>query len=167
MDGYLLDTNIASWACLQSSSRHVEMRNRIVALGKDLVFLSSISIAEAEYGMAAANMDNADRLTIRNALAQYRVLDLDHHTARLYGEVRARLFHRYAPRNNRQRFATKYLEDLREPTTGKELGIQESDLWIVCIAVRYNVVFVTADRAGGMRNIVDAANHSHRTQFWN
>lgn len=143
------------------------MRNRIAALGDARVFLSPISIAEAEYGMAVANMDKENRRNIRSALAQYILLDLDRHTARQYGEVRARLFHKYAPRNNRQRFATKYIEDLREPTTGKELGIQESDLWIVSVAVRYNVVLLTADKAGGMRNIVDAANHVNRTQFWN
>ena len=166
MDGYLLDTNVASWACLESSSRHQEMRGRIAALGNAPVFLSAISIAESEYGMYAAQMDETTRQSIRNALAQFRMLDLDRHTARQYGKVRARLFHRYAPRNNRQRFATKYLEDLREPTTGKQLGIQENDLWIVCIAVRYNVILVTADKAGGMKNVVDAASHANHTRFW-
>ena len=166
MDGYLLDTNGASWACLESSSRHQEMRGRIAALGNAPVFLSAISIAESEYGMYAAQMDETTRQSIRNALAQFRMLDLDRHTAKQYGKIRARLFHRYAPRNSRQKFATKYLEDLREHTTGKELGIQENDLWIVCIAVRYNMVFVTADKGGGMKNIVDAASHANRTQFW-
>ena len=166
MDGYLLDTNVASWACFESSSRHQEMRDRVAALGDAPVFLSAISIGEVEYGMAAAAMDKADRRSIRNALRQYSPLDLDRHTARQYGKVRARLFHKYGPRRNRQEFRTKYVEDLREPTTGKALGIQENDLWIVCIAVRYNLVFVTADKGGGMKNIVDAASYDNRTQFW-
>ena len=46
------------------------------------------------------------------------------------------------------------------------MGIQENDLWIVSTAVQYNLVFVTDDRRGGMRNIIEKANYSHRTQFW-
>ena len=86
MDGYLLDTNVASWACLESSSRHQEMRGRIAALGNAPVFLSAISIAESEYGMYAAQMDETTRQSIRNALAQFRMLDLDRHTAKQYGK---------------------------------------------------------------------------------
>ena len=164
---YLLDTNVASWASYQGSPHYQQMRPQVDALGNDSVFVSPVSIAEVEYGLNAAPMDESQRQLIRNAIAAYQILELNRYTAEEYGKIRAILFHKFAPRNNRHQFSTKYIEDLREPTTGKQLGIQENDLWIVSVAVQYNVVFVTADTGGGMKNIVDAANYNSRTQFWN
>ena len=96
----------------------------------------------------------------------YQVLPIDRHTAEIYGSIRADLFRAYAPRDRRNRFASRYVEDLRERTSGKELGIQENDLWIVSVAVEYNLIFVTGDRGGGMKKIVEVANYAHRTQYW-
>lgn len=165
-DIYLLDTNVASWASYQGSRYHQQIRPQVDALGNDAVFVCPVTLAEVEYGLNAAPMQETSRQNIRNAIAEYQVLELNRHTAVEYGTIRARLFHRFAPRDNRNQFSSGYVEDLREPTTGKQLGIQENDLWIVSIAVQYNVVFITADRRGGMKNIVDAANHNDRTQFW-
>ena len=166
MDSYLLDTNVAIWACYQGSSRHEEMRRRVGNLGSGNVYVSPISLAEVEYGLHAATMEEENRRRVRDGMAAFPILQLNRHTAKHYGQVRADLFRKYAPRDNRNRFATQYVEDLRERTTGKDLGIQENDLWIVCVAIQYNVVFVTADTGGGMRHIVEVANYTGRTQFW-
>ena len=99
-------------------------------------------------------------------MGTYQVLPIDQHTAQIYGRIRASLFNAFAPRDNRNRVARAYVEDLRERTSGKELGIQENDLWIVSTAIQYNLMFVTDDRRGGMRNIVAKANYTRRTQFW-
>ena len=96
-------------------------------------------------------------------MSRYRTLDVDRHTARTYAEIRANLFRTHSPKNRRGRLTKNYVEDLIDRTTGKELGIQENDLWIVSVAVQYNLTFVTGDR---MQRVIEAANYSDRTDYW-
>jgi len=97
-------------------------------------------------------------------MAGFKVLDIDQHTAMTYAEIRANLFRTYAPKNRRGRITQRYIEDIVERTTGKELGIQENDLWIVSVAIQYNLIFVTKDR---MLRVIEAAEYSERTEYWN
>ena len=161
-----MDTSIASIAGYEGDERHAGVRQWLDGLEDDAVYISAVSIAESEYGLNLNPLDAQSQQDIRRSIGTYQVLPLDRHTAEVYGPIRAALFRKYAPRVYRNRTATRYIEGLREPTTGKELGIQENDLWIVSVAVQYNMVFVTADGSGGMRNIVEEANYVHRTRFW-
>ncbi len=167
VEGYLLDTSIASPAWYAGHKRHKEVRERLEGLGDDTVFVSDISKAEVEYGLNLVALDAQKHDGIRSAMGRYKVVPIDHHTAQTYGEIRATIFKAYAPRDRRNKISSKYVEDLRERTSGKELGIQENDLWIVSVAVRYNLLFLTADGRGGMRKIIEAANYAHRTEYWN
>ena len=97
-------------------------------------------------------------------MASFKVLHVDQHTAKTYAEIRAKLFRTHAPRNRRGRLTKKYVEDLVDRTTGKELGIQENDLWIVSVAVQYNLIFVTNDK---MQRVIEAAIYADRTEYWN
>ncbi len=99
-------------------------------------------------------------------MAAYEVLPVDHHAGRTYGEIRGALFMRYAPRNARGRMTKKVPEDLVEPATGKTLGIQENDLWIVSVAVEYDLRLVTGDHAEGMRRVLETANYLPCADFW-
>ena len=96
-------------------------------------------------------------------MASFKILQIDHHTSQDYARVRAGLFKKFAPRKNRDSRRKKYVEDLVEQTTGKQLGIQENDLWIVSTAVQYDLLFATRDR---MRRLLEVAGHSERTEFW-
>ena len=165
-EAYLLDTSIASIAGYEGDERHAGVREWLDGLQDDAVYISAVSVAESEYGLNLNPLDAQAQQDIRSAIGTYQVLPIDHHTARVYGSTRAALFKAYSPRDYRNRITARYIEDLREPTSGRELGIQENDLWIVSVAVQYNMVFVTADGRGGMRNIVGQANYAHRTRFW-
>ena len=165
-EAYLLDTNIASAASYEGDRLHEKVRAWLDGLGDAAVFISAVSLAECEYGLNVHSLESHVQQSIREAMAAYQVLPIDPDTSRIYGRIRAALFAAYAPRNRRNRIASRYVEDLRERTSGKELGIQENDLWIVSIAIAYNLIFVTGDRQGGMRKIIDAANYNHRTRFW-
>ncbi len=165
-EAYLLDTTIASIAGYEGDERHAGVREWLDGLQDGVVFISAVTVAETEYGLSLNPLGPQPQQEIRSAIGGYQVLPIDRHTARVYGPLRAALFQAYAPRDYRNRIATRYLEDLREPTTGKELGIQENDLWIVSVAVQYNMVYVTADVGGGMKRIVEEANYAHRTRFW-
>ena len=165
IEGYLLDTNIASASWDYGAPSHKSVRQRLGELGDALVYVAAVSIAEVEYGLLTAPSIDAQRqTTVRNAMGSYQVLNVDEHTAQTYAEIRANLFRTHAPRNQRGRLTKKNVEDLVDRTTGKQLGIQENDLWIVSVAVQYNLIFVTNDK---MLRIIEAAKYFDRTDYWN
>ncbi len=165
VEGYLLDTSIASASWDYGGPSHNYVRQRLEELGDALVYVSTVSIAEVEYGLQIApSIDVKRQADVRSAMAGFKALHVDQHTAMTYAEIRANLFRAHAPRNRRGRLTQKNVEDLVERTTGKELGIQENDLWIVSVAVQYNLIFVTRDK---MLRVVEAAEYSHRTENWN
>lgn len=164
--GYLLDTNVASAANYENSDQHNRVRNWLGTLGRnDFTYISAVSLAEIEYGLNLKPLSASDKAKVRSLLAPYRVLDLDRHTAKVYGEIRADIFNRYSPKDQRGRVKRKYVEDLLEGTSGKNLGIQENDLWIVSVAVQHNMELVTFETGGKMRRIVDVANYGQRTIY--
>lgn len=159
-DAYLLDTSIASIAWDGGHSKHLEVRSRLAALGDVSISVCAITIAEVLYGLCVSpSIDRQRHDAVRQALQQYHVWDVDRHTAGVYAPIRGRLFELYAPRDRKGRLTTKQPEDLLDRTTGKELGIQENDLWIVSVAVQYDLCFLTGDKK--MRRILDVAKDIH------
>ena len=166
LEACLLDTPLASAILDARSSRHTITRERLDTLDA-YIYLPAIALAEIEYGLAISpQIDETRHALVRNAMAMFTVMDVDRHTAPIYGQVKADLFMKYAPRAVRRSIRTKYVEDLCDLVSGKELGIQENDLWIVSIAIQYNLLLLTSDSAGGMRRVVETAGYEHRTQFW-
>lgn len=166
LEVYLLDTSAASAAWDHGSRAYMFARPRLLQLDQDRIYICSITIAEIEYGLKTAHyLDSGRQQLVRQEMSGYKVLSVNRHTAQQYSDIRAVLFDRYAPRSHRQK-RTKYIEDLCEATTGKKLGIQENDLWIVSVAVQHNLLFITRDQRGSMKKIVEAANYSLRTQYW-
>lgn len=166
-EGYLLDTVVASWLWDGGNRHHAGSRERLAALGDAPVFVSAVTIGEVAYGLGVSPaVDQQRHALVRAAMTKYKVLAVDHHTGETYGQIRAALFAQYSPRDVRGRIQKKAPEDLIEPTTGKALGIQENDLWIVSMAVQYDLQLVTNDQAEGMRRVLMAADYLHRTEFW-
>jgi tRNA(fMet)-specific endonuclease VapC len=167
VDGYILDTSVASWLWDAGNPHHAATRTKLASLGDAPVFVSAITVGEVEYGLAVSPaMDSARQALVRSAMASYQVLPVDRYTGETYGQIRAALFAQYSPRDRRGRLQRKVPEDLIEPTSGKALGIQENDLWIVSVAVQYDLRLVTGDQAGGMRRVLLAANYIHQAEFW-
>ena len=165
IEGYILDTTICSASWDYGSPRHDYVRTRLGQLENSLVYVTAVSIGEIEYGLQVApSIDPRRQHAVRAAMASYQVLDVDHHTAQIYGDVRAKIFCKYSPKTRRGTVAQKRVEDLVERTTGKILGIQENDLWIVSVAIQHNMMFVTSDR---MCRVIEAAQYWDRTEFWN
>lgn len=165
VEGYVLDTTICSAAWDYGSPDHSYVRQRLGKLDESPVYVTAVSIGEVEYGLQVAPaIDTRRQRMVRTAMASYQVLDIDRHTAQVYGEIRGRLFRKYSPKNRRGRLTHKRVEDLVERATGKALGIQENDLWIVSVAVQYNMMVVTNDR---MCRVIEAAQYLDRTEYWN
>lgn len=143
-DAYLLDTSIASIAWDGDNALHSEVRQRLSHLDETSISICSISLAEVEYGLhVSPAADPSRHVKVRQAMQQYNIIDVNRHTSEIYGPLRGELFRRYGTKDKRGRLKQKRPEELMDRTTAKELGIQENDLWIVSVAVQYNLKFIT------------------------
>lgn len=152
-DLYLLDTNIISHALDEWSCDYSKVWNFLNSLSSSAISVSVITLAEIEYGLRTApEMIPERQAAVRSALGKFPLIrDITVHTVGYYAELRAELFRQYSPTCKRGRLTKKRVEDLIEPTTAKELGIKESDLWIAAQSVEWNCVLVTND---AMRPII-------------
>ena len=151
MKGYLLDTNAVSDWLDESKPRHeaVSKKAEQVAQTQAVMVTSSVVLGEIEYGIAATGGKAKQsllefRAQVAKQFAQKRLLlSVSQATASVYGNLRVELFEKFAPKNRR----TKGLrpEEMIDPVTAKELGIQENDLWIAAQAIEHNLILVTND----------------------
>lgn len=157
MDGYLLDTNAASSLWDVRHPDHSSIRAFLKKHHTSLIYVSIVALAEVEYGLKLSpQMDQNDKNYIRNEMWQFsNILDLDRHTVEPYSDLRAKLFSKFAQKNRRGRLKEKRPEELIDHTTGKELGIQENDLWLASLAMQYNLILISEDN---MAHIKEASN---------
>ena len=92
------------------------------------------------------------------------VLDVSKHTAEPYGRTRAALLEKYGPKKGRGK--KKRAEEVCDPTTGRELGIDENDLWIVAQAAERNLVLVTHDKLARIRKGLEELDLNVRIEDW-
>ena len=157
MQGYLLDTNIVSYWYDESRPQHERVKQRIEELPQETpLMISAITLGEIEYGLWVVLEDNA---TWQEAFREFvdrrlpMVLGISKTTCTSYGMLRARLFEKYAPRERRRRALRP--EQLIDPVTSRELGIQENDLWLGAQALEFNLVLASND---AMERIRDTCN---------
>jgi len=158
---YLLDTNILGpLAELKAGGENPECRalgihwNALPEGAK--IFLCPINVGEVEYGLRIAPYDKPEEhKSTRAMLKEFPVLNIDTDLARdYYAELRARVFNECAPRDkrNRRNYA-KRVEEWKDPTTSKELKIQENDLWLAAIAMAHNIILVTRDKMDVIKKV--------------
>ena len=118
---------------------------------KPRLLVSVITLGEIEFGHrvnSSPNVDiQADYLRFVNEQLPDR-WDVTEAAASVFGELRRRLFDKFAPGEKRK--PKMRPEQLIDPITSRELGIQENDLWLCAQAVGHDMVLVTND---GMRRI--------------
>lgn len=176
VDGYLLDNNVISVLARPSDPRHSGIKARMEAIRTSTVMLPVIAIAEIEFGMAkATNPNPVQQSAVREFFNQYPLhLGIDDNTIEPYSQLRAEIWRLHGTQKKRGH-VEKLPEELRDRTTGKELGIDERDLLIASVAAQYNLVLATMDQNPGMKRIEAAAaslsaHGSHvtlRISYWN
>ena len=176
MRAFLLDTNIwVYWynhkgypkesANIQKQIEELITREQNVEQFVWQPAISVISWGEIDYGYNITPKKEQSREAefrkFISGVAPWSV-PINKHTAKTYGELRARLFEKYAPKNKR----TKGLrpEQLIDPVTSLELGIQENDLWITAQVATFNLTLVTNDEK--MKCIRDIAGKSLHIDNW-
>lgn len=158
MDAYLLDTTILSIYLDPMHPHHAEKSQSLAALPADSPrFISAVALAELGFGTKlAAAIGKGNLLALETMLVQARshaVIDITHHTASVYAEVKARIAQKYLAKVLRKD-RPKYIEEWVDQATGQKLGIDENDLWMCAQAKERDLIFVTAD--GRMKRIPDA-----------
>jgi len=159
VDGYLLDNNVISILMRrQKDPRYPHVRAKVDALGESPICLPVIAMAEIEYGMAKAEIPDAEqRDNVRRFFAEYpHHLGVDDHTIEPYSLIRAQLWKDHATRMKRGH-KERLPEELVHRESGKLLGIDERDLLIARVAAQYNLVLATCDHNCGMTAIEAAA----------
>ena len=156
MKGYLLDTNIIEFWFNSKRAEHEAVRDRIATLPAETpLATSAVVIGEIRYGTLVAPKEQQVGLSefvefVRKQLPT--VWEISRSTAATYGELRARLFEKYAPKDKKKQGLRP--EQLIDPETSLQLGIQENDLWIAAQAVERNLVLATNDRMMRISEVV-------------
>lgn len=128
---YLLDTN----HCTQLIDGNVAVAEHVGMAGE--ASMATCVIVRGELmDMAHRSERVTSNLTkIRAFLRDINVYLIDEQTADIYGELKAALFARFGPKekSKRRRF------------TLSQLGVSDNDLWIAAVALRHNLILVSAD----------------------
>ena len=168
MDGYLFDTNAVSPLWNARHSEHDKVKAFLSGVSHSPVWLSTIVLAEIEYGLKIApKMDANSQNQVRREMSNHPlILDVDKHTIGPYSDLRAELFKRFSPKNRRGRLTVKWPEDLFERTSAKKLGIQENDIWIAAQAIQYDLILVTDDSMQRLVEVSENLDYSLRIARW-
>ena len=163
----LLDSNIWSYWFdpKNNSERYANIQERLKGLPASArLGISIITWGEFDYGYHINHKKEQSRETefrkFISGIAPWLV-PIDRNIAKTYGELRARLFDKYADKAKRTK--KRRPEQLIDPVTSLELGIQENDLWIAAQAISLNLTLVTND---AMKHIREVADKSLRIENW-
>lgn len=153
---YLLDTNVASWLLDAKHKRHSDVLSFVNNAGGDShIYISRVTVAEIQYGYKVyVNVDHTRKQAIEQRLKLFQIREIDRHTTEPYSDIRAALFQQFASKAKKGKATGRKPEELIDNTSGRELGIQENDLWIAAIAVQYNLLLVTQDKMKNIRQAI-------------
>lgn len=148
MAGFLLDTSALS-AYLNPTHPHHERAQQIIdgLPAVDAKFVSVVTLGEFDYGIRLAELAGSVRLAeYRQRLAivrKYASLPMTHHTSEAYAELKAALAAKV--QRNLESKMKRWVEDWIDIGSGKQLQIDENDLWICAQAKERDLVVVTGD----------------------
>jgi tRNA(fMet)-specific endonuclease VapC len=91
---HLLDSNICIYVL---KNKFLQIQSRIEAVGIENVNVSSITVAELEYGAAKSNNPDQARSRLYEFLVPFEILDFDTKAAECYGRIRADLERKGTP----------------------------------------------------------------------
>jgi tRNA(fMet)-specific endonuclease VapC len=129
---FLLDTNHCSYAILCN----IQVLERLANLGDELIATCTIVKGELIDMAARSQQRQANLALIQRFLVGLYIYPIDETTAEIYGNLKAAVFDRYAPKDKAQ----------RRRTNVTQLGIGENDLWIAAVALQHQLTLVTTDQ---------------------
>jgi predicted nucleic acid-binding protein len=172
---FLLDTQTVRYWHDSRCAQHVAVGGNVSSLCqlaepmevKPRLLISVVTLGEIEFGHQVALAPDPVAQAAYIQFVQEELpnpFELSADAAAAYGELRTRLFNKYAPRDKRK--SKMRPEQLVDPATAKELKIQENDLWICAQAAAHGMVLVTNDRMTHIRDVATAMNPPLLVQDW-
>lgn len=163
MRDFILDTQTVCYWYDTTCQQHQAVLSNIELLRKQSetlehkprLLISVITLGEIEFGHRVNPPRNPDEQVSYLRFVSEQLpdrLEVTEAAAAVFGELRKCLFNKYAPRAKRKPKVRP--EQLIDPITSKELGIQENDLWLCAQAIGYDMVLVTND---AMRRICEVS----------
>jgi tRNA(fMet)-specific endonuclease VapC len=160
---YLLDTNILRYWYNTMCSENTSVVGRVNAARQpdpqthyvSRLFVSVVTLGEIEYGHRVTHAPDPAKQAAYAKFVREQcpvALEMTKDVAEHYGEMRAWLFNNCGP--NAKKSKAKRAEELVNPSTGKELGIQENDIWIAAQAKTHNLVLVTHDSGNNFGKVL-------------
>jgi len=172
---YLLDTNIIRYWYDTRCSEHKRVLARVQQVRQPdpqtqyvpRLFVSVVTVGEIEYGHRVVPKPDASKQSefltfLRDQCPE--PLEVIAHVGEHYGKLKAWLFNNFS--DKRKRTKARRLRELIDPTTGEELGADESDLWIVAQAITFNLVLVTHDSGGHFGDLLRRFSTELRAEDW-
>ncbi|MDR7155755.1 putative nucleic acid-binding protein [Sphingobium xenophagum] len=158
MTGYIYDTSVLSALLDAAHQRHVDIARAVASLPDDAShFVSAVSLAELTFGVRMSEAFSSSRLPALEQMLidvhTYGVLEIGHHTATAYAELKTNLARRYLLKANR-RDRPRWVEEWPLNNRGQRLQVDENDLWLCAQAKERSLTLLTAD--GGIQRIADA-----------
>ncbi len=154
MQTFLLDTCIWSYWFDDRTEQHANIKGHLQKLSPHSILgISIITWGEVAFGH---KIESPDETPIQSEYIQFikskgpKTFEIDIHTANKYGELRAFLFEKCIPNAKKKKMRP---EQLIDPVKGRELGIDENDLWIVAQTMTRNLTLVTSDKLNRIREI--------------
>ena len=161
MRDFLLDTQTLRYWYDEECMQHAAVIDNIELLKKKArplehkprLWVSVLTLGEIEFGHRVQTGDftkkqEAFNQFVHQELRLHQEVTDDAVTA--YGEIRSRLFNKYAPGAKRK--PKMRPQQLTDPITALALTIQENDLWLCAQAVGHGMVLVTNDKMDAIRN---------------
>jgi predicted nucleic acid-binding protein len=172
---FLLDTQTIRYWHDSRCPQHAAVIGNVTALRqlavpldvKPKLLVSVVTLGEIEFGHRVALAPDSVAQAAYIRFVQEEVptpFELSSDAVAIYGDLRTRLFNKYAPGDKRK--PKMRPEQLVDPATAKELKIQENDLWICAQAVAHAMVLVTNDRMTHIRAVATGMNPPLHVQDW-
>jgi tRNA(fMet)-specific endonuclease VapC len=128
---YLLDTNHCSRIILGDST----VIDRAFQIGEQHLFTCTIVQGELVYMMEKSQRRDANLAVLAEFLEDIPIYRIDENTAQIYGQLKTRVFNRFAPKETNK----------RRQTSIYSLGFGDNDLWIAAIALQHHLTLVSSD----------------------
>ena len=128
---YLLDTNHCSYL-IEGNPR---VAAELSAKGSAPVATASIVHGELLYMAYRSERQTENLVRVSTFLQNLRVYHIDEAVADAYGALKAAVMLRFGPKDKSKRRQTQI----------SQIGFSDNDLWIAAVAIRHNLVLVSAD----------------------
>jgi len=130
---YLLDTNHCSFIIIQKDPSVLE---RLSQLNKNSKFaINAVIYSELVLMAEKSEQKVKNRDLIENFITTTQIYEINKATAKICGELSAEIFHKFAPKDKKERRKFKL----------ENAGIRLNDLWIACTAIQHSLIIVSQD----------------------